>query len=305
MLDWSRPPFIQRSGLQCEAARLHVTGSILIVRSPGRSVSACRRAYDHLLTPSVAPPSSFQFAGPFNPQPPNPRPSKKRPAPSESSSTTGERIIQAQPFATVNAPQDPATFQAAIFPSAEQQGKKRGRPNKEEHERRVREAAERGEIYPPPKKVKTPRPSLENYPMGELSSAPATFVPTASDVSSSTKKSKKPKASSIAPQQAPQIPARTSSIEATSSAADPMRVDTEETAEKTMSQIQAPDFPAGESLLTEMREHAALTRPATIEEGPTATKETAPGPDPNVPTALTSPTAPPQEASTEHHGNET
>ncbi|MCJ1323179.1 hypothetical protein MMC15_008533 [Xylographa vitiligo] len=39
--------------------------------------------------------------------------------------------------------------------------KKRGRPSKEEHDRRVAEAEARGEIYPKPRKPKTPRTSVE------------------------------------------------------------------------------------------------------------------------------------------------
>jgi hypothetical protein len=43
--------------------------------------------------------------------------------------------------------------------------KKRGRPSKEEHDRRVHEASLRGEVYPKPRKPKTARPSFEGQGM--------------------------------------------------------------------------------------------------------------------------------------------
>lgn len=50
-----------------------------------------------------------------------------------------------------------------ISPSADdgKPRKKRGRPSKEEHDRRVAEAEARGEVYPRPRKPKTPRASIE------------------------------------------------------------------------------------------------------------------------------------------------
>ena len=283
----------------------------LTTRIAGRSVSACRRAFDLLLKPPLGPPASFHFAGQFNPPPPDPQFTKTRPVPGEGSSTTVERMIQAQPFATVNATRDPTVFQATPFTSAEQQGKKRGRPNKEEYERRVREAAERGEIYPRPKKIKTPRPSLEGS-VGETSSFPVNPVVGGSDAGSSDqRKPKKAKVTQSASRLAAEIPARTSSIEATASAADQMRIDTEEAPGSTMPDIQAPDFPGGEKLLTEMREHAALAGPGTIERSTTLRNEPKSGADPNLsaaipnpPIAMTEDKAPQQEASTEHPRNE-
>lgn len=69
-----------------------------------------------------------------------------------------ERSIQPRPsaFAPVNLQGQPSPAQGG-----ERQGKKRGRPSKLEHEQRVREAEARGEVYPPPKKIRTPRPSME------------------------------------------------------------------------------------------------------------------------------------------------
>ena len=83
----------------------------------------------------------------------------KRPLPTgEMTTTPTERIIQPRPvtFASVNGP-------GQISPSADdgKPRKKRGRPSKEEHDRRVAEAEARGEVYPRPRKPKTPRPSME------------------------------------------------------------------------------------------------------------------------------------------------
>ena len=73
-------------------------------------------------------------------------------------SLSGERIIQPRPpaFPSVNGGQEHLQLGEDGRPK-----KKRGRPSKEEHEQRVAEAALRGEVYPPPKKAKTPRPSLD------------------------------------------------------------------------------------------------------------------------------------------------
>ena len=69
----------------------------------------------------------------------------------------GERAIQPRPptFPSVNGGQDQQLGEDGRLK------KKRGRPSKEEHEQRVAEAALRGEVYPPPKKAKIPRPSID------------------------------------------------------------------------------------------------------------------------------------------------
>ncbi|MCJ1310175.1 hypothetical protein MMC25_003836 [Agyrium rufum] len=101
--------------------------------------------------------------------------------------TPGERVLQPRPpvsFTSVNAPasgsqsepssqqRTPGSVEGAPGPGLPR--KKRGRPNKEEQERRVAEAAARGEIYPPPKKVKTPRLSTEGgVSLGDVGGAAA------------------------------------------------------------------------------------------------------------------------------------
>lgn len=122
----------------------------------GRSVSACQNAF-HIVSQRVydrtheTPPFIIQ-------QDPKAR-RPKRPLPTgETTTTPTERIIQPRPvtFASVNGP-------GQISPSADdgKPRKKRGRPSKEEHDRRVAEAEARGEVYPRPRKPKTPRPSME------------------------------------------------------------------------------------------------------------------------------------------------
>ena len=89
---------------------------------------------------------------------------------------TAERILQPRPtsFAPVNG-------QDLIVPQSEggdgRPRKKRGRPSKLEHEQRVQEALARGEVYPPPKKNKTPRPSEGGPSTAEQTPLSVTFTP--------------------------------------------------------------------------------------------------------------------------------
>lgn len=201
---------------------------------------------------------------------------RKRPSPDEGPLLLGDRTIQAQPFATVNTSGDPAYQLTAPLPptTGEPPQKKRGRPNKEEHDRRVREAAQRGEIYPPPKKIKTPRPSLEGVAgAGNLAvAAPST----AEGVSTGKKKAKKPKSTSAAMQAAPEIPTRISSLEATAMAADRMQIDEEEAVKTSVPETQASGYSAQESLLADMRGHIASQAPDTIQSRSEPKEESAP-----------------------------
>jgi hypothetical protein len=98
--------------------------------------------------------------------------SRKRPlSMGDASTSIGAREIQPRParpatFVTVNGQEQVSASFAPSNPN-EPPRKKRGRPSKAEHERRVAEAAERGEIYPKPKKAKPLRPSA-----GEAGAAP-------------------------------------------------------------------------------------------------------------------------------------
>ncbi len=238
------------------------------------------RAYESLLGTQSGPTTSFQPVSATEQSSSAAKPKRKRPQPVEGPLTPGDRTIQAQPFATVNTSGDPAyQFTAPLPTTGEPPQKKRGRPNKEEHERRVREAAERGEIYPPPRKIKTPRPSLEGLAgVGTLAvpSPGTTEAGTAGEGSNSKKKAKKAKSTSAAMQLAPDIPARISSLEATARAADRMQIDTEEAVKSTIPETQASAFSAPESLLAGMREHIAREAQETMQSSSTLKEESAP-----------------------------
>jgi hypothetical protein len=248
----------------------------------GRSVSACMRAYESLLSTAFAPTTSFQPVSATEQSTSVARPKKKRPLPDEGPLIPGDRTIQAQPFTTVNTSGDPAYHFTAPFPATtgEPPQKKRGRPNKEEHDRRVREAAERGEVYPPPKKIKTPRQSLEGVTgvgVSAVATPGTTDAGIAEEVSTSKRKPKKAKSTSTAMQLTPGIPARISSLEATARAADLMQIDTEEAVRSTIPETQASEFSAQGSLLAGLREHIAREGPDnTMQSSPTLKEETAP-----------------------------
>ncbi|MCJ1392340.1 hypothetical protein MMC18_005207 [Xylographa bjoerkii] len=112
----------------------------------GRSVAACQNAYSAL----------FQRSSSITGEPVHKRP--RRPPSFGDPPPVTERFLQPRPvgFAPVNGPE-------LISPTTDEMKprKKRGRPSKEEHDRRVAEAEARGEIYPKPRKPKTPRPSME------------------------------------------------------------------------------------------------------------------------------------------------
>ena len=183
---------------------------------------------------------------------------QKRAVPVEDPVVPVDRTLQAQTFTTANSPEAHMahhSFQAASLPPAtknEPPRKKRGRPNKAEHERRVREAAERGEVYPSPKKTKISRQSLEGH-IEELkeSSAPerdrtGNWEPTKSASLSGTR------------HHAPEIPARTSSIEATASAAGKTQVERVKSIKETIPVVQASESPANEGVQS-IRENATTS----------------------------------------------
>jgi hypothetical protein len=74
-------------------------------------------------------------------------------------------------------------------------------------------------------------------------------------------------------------------LEATASAADSMQVDTEEAVPSAIPETQASSFPAQESLLAGMREHAARDAPETAQSSYTLKEETAPGSEMGPPSA--------------------
>ena len=83
------------------------------------------------------------------------------------------RDIQPRPlsFSSVNGQQQMIAPAPIAISPVEPPRKKRGRPTKSEFERRQAEARERGEVWPKPRKPKTPRTSMEGV---EATGAPST-----------------------------------------------------------------------------------------------------------------------------------
>lgn len=126
--------------------------------SSGRSVSACQRAYTRVRSRANFPPPPRPLGAPegFGPLP-KPR---KRPSTGEVS-TPSHGTPGFSSFPSVNNPSPAHGLPSLSQSPGGRQQKKRGRPSKAEHELRAAEAAARGEPYPPPKKVRTPKPSTE------------------------------------------------------------------------------------------------------------------------------------------------
>ena len=169
-------------------------------------------------------------------------------------STTADRTIQPRvpSFAAVNDPNDPSSFTSAPVSTGEPPNKKkRGRPSKAEHEIRAAEAAARGEPYPPPKKPRTPRPSVQGAAPTVNMFTPVAAEPTDVGESSTGKRSARPKKTK-------QGAARNTSLEATTNPADQTQSEfgrgygsiAPETAARSRSE---PD-----NLLVGLQEHAAL-----------------------------------------------
>ena len=217
------------------------------------------RAYDLLTSVAAGPPALIPPASSYGQQPSAPKPRRKRPAPGEGPPTPADRTIQAQPFATVNTPGNHPVSMTAASPfqsTGEPSQKKRGRPNKEEHERRVREAAERGEIYPPPKKIKTQQPSVEG-------AVEAVGLPGILHESTLSKqKTKQTQRAPAAESLAPDIPVRTSSLEATASAVNQIPTETKEATASKVTESSSSGYLPRETLLTGMQEYAAITAQA-------------------------------------------
>lgn len=134
---------------------------VCVTLEPGRSVSACQKAYDHLLSnPSTIFPLSLRST--VNPDPKGTPKQRKRQYPSGDGPMAVDRIIQPRisDFSSVNDPFNAPPPPAATAPG-EPPKKKRGRPSKAEHEIRMAEYAARGEPPPPPRKPKTPKRSAE------------------------------------------------------------------------------------------------------------------------------------------------
>ena len=203
-----------------------------------------------------------------------------------------DRTMQQQQstFPSVNAPSPSGSLAFQTVPgtsTGEPPRKKRGRPSKEEFDKRVAEAAQRGETYPPPsRKRKPPRPSMEGIANDPVST-PGTNESAAAiegEGSASKKKARKPKASLAMNEvlsnvaEGRLVPESTDSkaFQATASPADRMQGVMNEPTRSTIPETQASGFPAGESLLEGMREHAARAEPETTQSSSIPKHESAP-----------------------------
>ena len=187
---------------------------------------------------------------------------------------TTDRTIQPRvpSFATVNNPNDLLALPSAPASTGEPPSKKkRGRPSRAEHEIRAAEAAARGESYPPPKKIRTPRPSAEGAaPIANLFT-PVVAGPGGMEEGTASKKparSKKPKKTA----------ARNLSLEATAHAADQMQTQLGGETAAAFPEAEIPAQLGPERLLVDLQQHAALVeagqavepeRMDTGESGPT------------------------------------
>ena len=137
---------------------IHSLLKLTEIPSSGRSVSACQRAYTRVRSRANFPPPPRPLGAPEGfgtlPKP------RKRPSTGEVS-TPSHGAPGFSSFPSVNNPSPAHGLPSLSQSPGGKQQKKRGRPSKAEHELRAAEAAARGEPYPPPKKVRTPKPSAE------------------------------------------------------------------------------------------------------------------------------------------------
>lgn len=125
--------------------------------------------------------------------------------------------------------------------------KKRGRPSKAEQEIRAAQAAERGETYPPPKKVKTPRSSMAGgAPIAVMTTTPTTEAP--SPGMTSTDKRKRGRPGKTHPE------GSKSSLEATAHAVEQMQADSGNISGEVVAETQAPEYTSPYHTLADMQE---------------------------------------------------
>lgn len=164
----------------------------------------------------------------------------------DASTSSAARTIQPRPvaFASVNGQEGPTAVESDEPPK-----KKRGRPSKAEQEIRAARAAERGETYPPPKKVKTPRTSMA----GGAPTAVMTTTPTAEARSpgmTSTDKRKRGRPGKTQPE------ASKLSLEATAHAVEQMQAESENVSAEVVAETQAPEYTSPYHTLADMQEQA-------------------------------------------------
>lgn len=232
----------------------------------GRSLSACQRAFTRLrtrqgfLAPMRPPGAPEQQSLPL------PKPRKRTSA--GDLSTPSHATPGFSSFPSVNSP-NPAHGLPNVTNVGGKLQKKRGRPSKAEYDLKVAEAAARGEVYPPPKKIKTPKtPADEGVAPTILGAPDDAGLPSNSTLSEVKKGTPKAKAA-----KAPQT-----TLEATASAANALGQSSRAAGPETQSTEMGPP----ENLSASLQEHAAQaeTNPneqqkptAQGEPFPTAQKE--------------------------------
>ncbi|MCJ1373554.1 hypothetical protein MMC20_004782 [Loxospora ochrophaea] len=225
-----------------------------------------RMAYESLL--SGPPPPPFTYYQPtFTPEQSK---KKQRAVSAGEPLAPGERIIQPRPsaFAPVN-----LNGPDQLVPGSgdKRTGKKRGRPSKAEFELRVAEAAARGEVYPPPKRVKAPRQTQEGgtgggglgesgsgggMPVeGQPGGAPLAVMWTLNTTGSEAAGSAPESIRQQDPEQG-QDTVRRTSLEATASAAQQMQPSGAPSMEGTTPETQSSSHAAPDRFIAQMRQHA-------------------------------------------------
>ncbi|KAL9100175.1 MAG: hypothetical protein Q9163_004425 [Psora crenata] len=233
----------------------HSSLSSRLMRCLGRSAASCRNQFN-LLTNRLS-----SVLAPGLPGQPSvtPKPKKKRPSSGPGHIVPADTSIQPQQyqFAPINEPGNPIAFQGlppAQGESPERPSKKRGRPSKAERELREAEAAARGEVYQPTKRKKyTPRGSTE----GAGAEAPAEGEATADP----RKKVRNQKSAPVTPMRPPmEIPALGEfGYQTAVGPGEQMQIATPgRPVRSTIPETQTSEYPATESLLAGMREHAGL-----------------------------------------------
>ncbi|KAL8997496.1 MAG: hypothetical protein Q9169_003276 [Polycauliona sp. 2 TL-2023] len=126
----------------------------------GRSVTACQKAYDSLYARVFQIP--LQPLGPAPLPSPSPRQTKRPSAGTEMQMSLNRELQpRGHGFATVKNPPETTAYPVGLADPGDHRKKKRGRPSKAEAEIKAAEYAARGEPYPPPRKSKNPKLSLE------------------------------------------------------------------------------------------------------------------------------------------------
>ena len=155
-------------------------------------------------------------------------------------------------FPSVNSP-NPAHGLPNVTTVGGKLQKKRGRPSKAEYDLKVAEAAARGEVYPPPKKIKTPKTPIEEGVASTMLGAPDDGgLPGNSTPSEAKKRTPKAKAD-----KSPQT-----TLEATASAANALGQSSGAAGSETQSTEMVPP----ESLSANLQEHAAQAETSLHEQ---------------------------------------